>query len=186
MEEIKEKDQEKEKNQEKIKVFLQGIAMDPVSNSPILLLKEENGERILPIWIGVLEATSIAAKLENIKFPRPLTHDLMKNIFDELKIEVPKIEITDLRDNTYYALITLRVGDRELQIDARPSDAIALALRTNAEIFVNKEVFEKSQVITMPKEEKPEVVPPAAGKEDKEKLKELLEKLDPKQFKYKM
>ncbi|WP_022854633.1 bifunctional nuclease family protein [Thermodesulfobacterium thermophilum] len=170
----------------KIKMVLHGIAMDPMSNSPVMLLKEAEGERILPIWIGVLEATSIAAKLENIQFPRPLTHDLIKNIFENLGITIPKVEIVDLKDNTYYALITVVTGDKVLEIDSRPSDAIALALRLNAEIFVDEEVFKKSQIYseTPGGEKQGEMV--ITTKEEKEKLKDFLEKLDPKLFKYKM
>lgn len=169
----------------KIKMTLHGIAMDPMSNSPIMLLKEEGGERILPIWIGVLEATSIAAKLENIQFPRPLTHDLMKNIFEVLGISVPKVEIVDLRDNTYYAIITVVTQEKVIDIDARPSDAIALALRLNAEIFVHEEVLKKSQLYSeTPVEKERELV--VTSEEEKEKMKEILETLDPKLFKYKM
>ncbi len=170
----------------KIKVEIHGLAIDPISNSPVMLLKEIGGDRILPIWIGVLEATSIASKLENIQFPRPLTHDLMKNILDILGIRIPKIEIIDLKENTYYAIITLEMQGEVIDIDARPSDAVALALRTGAEIFVNEEVIKKSQTFTESpfKETKEEIV--GATEEEKEKLKELLESLDPKHFKYKM
>ena len=156
-----------------------------MSNSPVMLLKEVNGDRILPIWIGLLEATSIAAKLENIQFPRPLTHDLMKNIFDYLGVKVPKIEIVDLIDNTYYAIITLDIEGNTIDIDARPSDAVALALRTGAEIFVSEEVLQKGQIFTeTPGAEKEEMV--GATEEEKEKLKKILENLDPRHFKYKM
>ncbi|MFN3921132.1 MAG: bifunctional nuclease family protein [Caldimicrobium sp.] len=170
----------------RVKVTIHGIAIDPVSNSPVMLLKEINGSRILPIWIGVLEATSIASKLENIQFPRPLTHDLMKNILDFLGIRVPKIEIVDLRENTYYAIITLDVQGELIDIDARPSDAVALALRTGAEIFVSEDVLQKGQTFTesLTKEGEEEIV--GATEEEKEKLKEILKELDPKHFKYKM
>ncbi len=169
----------------KIRMVIHGIAMDPMSNSPVMLLKEAEGDRILPIWIGVLEATSIAAKLENIQFPRPLTHDLMKNIFDFLGVKIPKIEIVDLKDNTYYAVITIDIEGKTIDIDARPSDAVALALRTGAEIFVNEEVLKKSQLYSeTPAEKEKEIV--GATEQEKEKLKELLENLDPKYFKYKM
>ncbi|MFN3504876.1 MAG: bifunctional nuclease family protein [Caldimicrobium sp.] len=170
----------------KIKVLIHGIAIDPVSNSPVMLLKEANGPRILPIWIGVLEATSIASKLENIQFPRPLTHDLMKNILDFLGIRIPKIEIVDLRDNTYYAVITLDVQGELVDIDARPSDAVAMALRTGAEIFVAEEVLQKGQTFTesLVKNTQEEII--GATEEEKEKLKEILQELDPKHFKYKM
>ncbi|MCX8041990.1 MAG: bifunctional nuclease family protein [Thermodesulfobacteriaceae bacterium] len=169
----------------KIKVSIHGIAMDPVTNSPVMLLKEVNGNRILPIWIGILEATSIAAKLENVKFPRPLTHDLMTHIFEQLGIKIPKIEIVDLRENTYYALITLDIEGKILELDARPSDAVALAVRTGAEIFVREEVLQKSQTFTdSPVEEKEEII--GTTEEEKERLKKLLETLDPKYFKHKM
>jgi bifunctional DNase/RNase len=170
----------------KIKMVLQGIAMDPMSNSPVMLLKEAEGDRILPIWIGILEATSIAAKLENIQFPRPLTHDLMKNIFDFLGVKVPKIEIVDLKDNTYYAIVTLDIEGKTFDIDARPSDAVALALRTGAEIFVNEEVLQKSQLYSEAPVSEKEGEMVVTTEKDKEKLKEILEQIDPKFFKYKM
>jgi len=171
----------------KVKMKIQAVAMDPVTNSPVMILKEEQGERGLPIWIGLLEATAIASKLENIQFPRPMTHDLMKNILDQLGIKIPRIEICDLRDNTYYALITLDLDGREIQVDARPSDAVALALRTGAEIYVHEEVLAKSQALAEEAKKKGEETATAATtKEDKEKLKDFLERLDPQAFKYKM
>ncbi len=171
----------------KVKMKIQAVAMDPVTNSPVMILREEDGERGLPIWIGLLEATAIASKLENIEFPRPMTHDLLKNILDQLQVRVPRIEICDLRDNTYYALITLDLGGREIQIDARPSDAVALALRTGAEIYVHEEVLTKSQALAEEARRKAEETVAATGsEEDKEKLKDLLERLDPQAFKYKM
>ncbi len=169
----------------KVKMKIQAIALDPVSNSPVMILKEEEGERALPIWIGLLEATAIATKLENIQFSRPMTHDLMINILDHLGIKIPRIEVCDLRDNTYYALITLNIDGREVQIDARPSDAVALALRTGAEIWVHEEVLRKSKALeeAAAKAEQETV----DQDQDKEKLKDLLEKLDPSAIsKYKM
>ncbi len=170
----------------KVKMKVQAIALDPVSNSPVMILREEEGERALPIWIGLLEATAIATRLENIQFSRPMTHDLMINILEHLGIKIPRIEVCDLRDNTYYALITLDIDGREVQIDARPSDAVALALRTGAEIWVHEKVFEKSKAL----EEAAKAEAQKEGVEqdqDKEKLKELLEKLDPSAIsKYKM
>lgn len=165
---------------------VQAIALDPVSNSPVMLLKEEEGERTLPIWIGLLEATAIATRLENIQFSRPMTHDLLINILEHLGIKIPRIEVCDLRDNTYYALITLDIDGREVQIDARPSDAVAIALRTDAEIWVHEQVFEKSQALE--EAAKTEAQQETAEQDqDKDKLKELLEKLDPSAIsKYKM
>ncbi len=172
----------------KVKMKVQAIALDPVSNSPVMILREEEGERALPIWIGLLEATAIATRLENIQFSRPMTHDLMINILDHLGIKIPRIEVCDLRDNTYYALITLDIDGREVQIDARPSDAVALALRTGAEIWVHEEVFRKSKALEeAAKAEEKEGEVSAEQDQDKEKLKELLEKLDPTAIsKYKM
>ncbi|OAG28375.1 bifunctional nuclease family protein [Thermodesulfatator autotrophicus] len=170
----------------KVKMKVQAIALDPVSNSPVMLLKEEEGERTLPIWIGLLEATAIATRLENIQFSRPMTHDLLINILDHLGIKIPRIEVCDLRDNTYYALITLDIDGREVKIDARPSDAVAIALRTGADIWVHEAVLEKSKLLE--EEAKSEASSETTGQDqDKEKLKELLEKLDPSAIsKYKM
>ncbi|MCK8602555.1 bifunctional nuclease family protein [Desulfoferrobacter suflitae] len=157
-----------------------GLVMDPQTNTPILILKDLRDETSLPIWIGLLEATSIATELEKIQFPRPMTHDLLKNCFDHLNVQVERIEVCDLRNNTYFALIYLKNNDQVSPIDARPSDAIAIALRTNAPIYVKEEVLTKSQ--------KNDATPrPILDKENKEKWAEILEQLDPEDFsKYKM
>jgi uncharacterized protein len=156
------------------------LVMDPQSNTPIVILKDLQTETSLPIWIGLLEATAIATELENIQFPRPMTHDLIKNCFDYLSIKVERIEVCDLKNNTYYALIYIRNGEQVSPVDARPSDAIAIALRTKAPIFVSEEVISKSQ--------KADDTPrPLFDKENKEKWSEILEHLDPEDFsKYKM
>lgn len=157
-----------------------GLVMDPQTNTPIVILKDLQEKRALPIWIGLLEATSIATELEKIQFPRPMTHDLIKIFFTELNVTVERIEVCDLRNNTYYALIYLRDHDRLSTIDARPSDAIAIALRMNAPIFVNEEVLNKSQ-------NNDESARPLFTKERKEDWADLLDKLDPEEFsKYKM
>ncbi len=162
-----------------IRMEIQTIALDPISNTPIMLLREKGGERTLPIWIGLLEATAIATQIEKIEFSRPMTHDLPKNILDNLGIKVPRVEVCDLKDNTYYALITLDLDGREMQIDARPSDAIALALRTGAEIYVHEEVLLKSRQAEGQKAE--------AQSKEGDKWSEVLESLDPEIFsKYKM
>ena len=109
-----------------------GLTIDPFTNSPIMILKDVDSEKAVPIWIGLLEATAIASELENIKFSRPMTHDLLKNVMELMDVEVSRVEVCDLRDNTYFALIYLKREGREVTIDARPSDAIALALRTKA------------------------------------------------------
>src|SRR5512139_768003 len=100
-----------------------GLTIDPFTNSPIMILKDINSDQAVPIWIGLLEATAIASELENIKFSRPMTHDLLKNIIDIMEGQITRIEVCDLRDNTYFALIYLKTADKEISIDARPSDA---------------------------------------------------------------
>lgn len=160
-----------------------GLVMDPQTNTPILILKDAQNEISLPIWIGLLEATAIATELEKIQFPRPMTHDLMKNCFEHLNVTVERIEVCDLRNNTYYALIYLKDKERVSPIDARPSDAIAIALRTNAPIFVHEEVLTKYQ-----KSDDPNAPKPIFDKQkNKEKWAEILEELNPEEFsKYKM
>ncbi len=119
-----------------------GITVDPFTNTPIVLLKDSEEKDVLPIWIGLLEASSIATALENIETPRPMTHDLIKNLLDSLGVKILKIEVNDLKDNTYYALIHLDVNRKRMVIDSRPSDAIAIALRTSAPIFVEESVIQ--------------------------------------------
>ncbi|MCX7966089.1 MAG: bifunctional nuclease family protein [Syntrophorhabdaceae bacterium] len=126
-----------------------GITVDPFTNTPIVLLKDLEDKDVLPIWIGLLEASSIATALENIKTPRPMTHDLIKNILEHLDVKVVKIEVNDLRDNTYYALIHLDVNNKRLTIDSRPSDAIAIAIRVGAPIFVEESVIKKSSKVDL-------------------------------------
>ena len=126
---------------------ISSLKIDPVANSPIIVLKEVEGEQSLPIWIGLLEATAIAGEIEGVRFSRPMTHDLLKTIMDKTDSKVNKIEISDLRDNTYFALVHLTSGGKALSIDSRPSDAIAIALRTQAPIFVSDEVLRKSKQI---------------------------------------
>ncbi len=158
-----------------------GLVMDPQTNTPIVILNDPEGDDHLPIWIGLLEATSIATELEKIKFPRPMTHDLVKNLLDHLHVQVEKIEVCDLKENTYYALIYLKTELGVSPIDSRPSDAIAIALRTNAPIYVREEVLKRSQKVGEKETH------PVFRQEDKQNLEELLEKLDPEDFgKYKM
>lgn len=126
------------------KVGIAGMTIDPVSNTPIIILKTEKDDLAIPIWIGLLEATSIASALQNIKFDRPMTHDLFKNLLDVQNIAVDKVEVCDLKENTFYAKIYLTATDRVFTMDARPSDAIAVALRFKAPIYVDDKVIEKS------------------------------------------
>jgi len=163
-------------------VTISSLNMDPVTNSPIVILKEIEGEQTLPIWIGLLEATAIASEIEGVTFSRPMTHDLLKNILDKTDTKVKRIEICDLKDNTYYAIIHVTSKGKALSIDSRPSDALAIALRTRAPIFVSDEVLEKSKQIEASAEGVPE------DKTEKgKKWQDVLEKLGPEDFgKYKM
>ncbi len=158
-----------------------GITVDPFTNTPIVLLKDTEEKDVLPIWIGLLEASSIATALENIETPRPMTHDLVKNILDNLGVKVLKIEVNDLKDNTYYALIHLDVNKKRMVIDARPSDAIAIALRTSAPIFVEESVIQRSAKIDLATQKGDKVVTDTSDWED------ILENLSQDDFgKYKM
>ena len=157
-----------------------GITVDPFTNTPIVILKDLEEKDVLPIWIGLLEASSIATALENIQTPRPMTHDLLKNVLDTLGATVVKIEVNDLRDNTYFALIHMDVDGKRVVIDARPSDAIALALRVNATIMVEESVIKKSAKVELAKKEDKIVV-------DANEWEDVLENLSPDDFgKYKM
>ncbi|MBI5287026.1 MAG: bifunctional nuclease family protein [Deltaproteobacteria bacterium] len=156
-----------------------GLAIDPVTNAPIVVLKDTEDKNTLPIWIGILEASAIATELEKIKLARPMTHDLLKEILKTLAVTVSRVEVNDLRGNVYYATIHLSMDDRHYALDARPSDAIALALRTDSSIFVDEKVLEKSKNIDLRKGGD-------KGKEGDSWL-DILENLSPEDFgKYKM
>jgi bifunctional DNase/RNase len=145
-----------------------------------VILKSVSADQALPIWIGILEATAIATELEKVRLSRPMTHDLLKNLLDKLGVTVSKVEVCDLRDNTFYARIFFSSKDGSYDIDARPSDAIALALRTNCPIFVDDKVLEQSKDL----DGEPQAVDES---EEGKKWKEYLEKLSPEDFgKYKM
>ncbi|NIA08606.1 MAG: bifunctional nuclease family protein [Nitrospiraceae bacterium] len=163
-----------------VSMYVHAITLDIESNSPILILKEVGGDRTLSIWIGLLEATAIATEMEKIQFARPMTHDLLVNLLKVMGIEITKVEVSDLKDNTYYAFITLKQGDHIASVDARPSDAVAIALRADAQIFVNDSVLKETQ---SPKQG---LIMEADFPEEKDKWTKILEELDPKTFKYKM
>ena len=127
-----------------IEMRIKGLVVDPLSKMPIIVLEDLRSERVLPIWIGVFEANAIALTMENVPTPRPMTHDLMKNLLSRLGIAVERIVVTDVRNNTFYAAIHCRSGDDAVVFDSRPSDAIALALRTGSPIFVEDDVVRKS------------------------------------------
>ena len=159
-----------------------GLTLDPVTKTPIVILKDPDNKLNLPIWIGLLEATAMATELEGIKMARPMTHDLLRNILGELGAAVDSVEITDLKDNTYFALIHLRISDNEVVIDARPSDAISLALRTKSPIYVAKRVLETSSVL----QQMEESAETNLSNVSRDKWAEILEKMTPDDFKYKM
>lgn len=127
-----------------IEMKIRGLMMDPAANTPIIILKDVNGEAMLPIWVGAFEANAIAVEIEKLATPRPMTHDLVKNIIWELGASVKRIIITDLVDNTFFAIIELSRNGEVFMIDSRPSDAIALALRADCPIYVNDEVIRNS------------------------------------------
>ncbi len=135
-----------ETDDHEIRVEIRGLMLDPASNLPIVILREEGGQRLLPIWIGVFEANAIALRIDGFEPPRPMTHDLLFATFGALGASVAKIVISDLRDTTFYAQIHFqRGGETEAILDARPSDALALALRAEAPIFVCRSVLDKAQ-----------------------------------------
>jgi bifunctional DNase/RNase len=160
---------------ELVPMSIKGLMLDPVSNSPIVVLKDSEEKFFLPIWVGIFEANAIALQLENVTTPRPMTHDLLRNMISELDGRVARVVINDLRDSTFFAQISVITAQRTLELDARPSDAIALALRTEAPIFVAQTVLDQAQTIS------PEL------EEGDEKVKKLFEQLDAEDLgKYKM
>src|SRR5712692_9412783 len=130
-----------------IEMTIKGLMVDPITNSPIVILRDKEGQRVLPIWMGIFEANAIALQIENISTPRPMTHDLLRNVIEDLKASVQKVVVCDLQDNTFYALIYVSLGGETVAIDARPSDAIALALRTRAPIFVEETVIDHAKTV---------------------------------------
>jgi bifunctional DNase/RNase len=160
-----------------VEMKVRGLALDPVSNMPIIILRDEEDKRSLPIWVGIFEANAIALELEKIPTPRPMTHDLIKNILETIEARLLKIVVTDLRENTFFAELHLQVGDGEVTVDSRPSDAIALALRAAAPIYVDEEVVRKAKSLEVTKESEP------VKADDPERLREWLENIKPEDFK---
>lgn len=159
-----------------IEMTIKGLMVDPITNMPIIILRDKAEQRVLPIWVGVFEANAIALQIENVTTPRPMTHDLLRNVIHDLKADIQKIVVSDLKDNTFYALIYLLVNGEAMAIDARPSDAIALALRARAPIFVEDTVIDNAKTVDF-----------APEKGDSERLQKWLESLDPDDMgKYKM
>jgi uncharacterized protein len=191
-----------------IEMFVGGLVLDPNTQAPVVVLKDEEGKIHLPIWIGVAEATSIASAIKELHMARPLTHDLMHSIFQELDVRVQRVVITDLKESTYFAELVFSHGERAMVFDARPSDAIAVAIRASAPIYVTKQVLEQAQITfaqaakggggsgeadaLAPGQEEGEQDGDRAGypsfdfkNVDKDKWNEILAELDPDDFKYK-
>jgi hypothetical protein len=160
-----------------VEMKVRGLALDPMSNMPIIILRDDEDKRSLPIWVGIFEANAIALELEKIATPRPMTHDLIKNILESIEARVTKVVVTDLRDNTFFAVLHLQIGENEYQVDSRPSDAIALALRVAAPIYVDEDVVRKAKTLEGNKE---------AGEpvkaDDSERLREWLQNIKPEDF----
>lgn len=186
-------------------MFVGGLVLDPNNQHPVVILKDESGTITLPIWIGVAEATSIASALKSLALPRPLTHDLFMAVFAQLGVRVNRVVITELKESTYFAELILQVGDQALIMDSRPSDALAIAVRASAPIFVSSHVIDAVQAGKAPKAPPPAgsaKEPPAAEGEteeaaaepeasdlsqvDRTKWRDILDDLDPDDFKHKM
>jgi bifunctional DNase/RNase len=159
-----------------IEMSIKGLMVDPITNMPIVILRDKEGQKVLPIWVGIFEANAIALQIENVSTPRPMTHDLLRNVIEDLQASVQKIVVCDLQENTFYALIYLSLNGDTVAIDSRPSDAIALALRTRAPIFVEEAVIDNAKTVDT-----------SAEKADADRLQKWLENLDPDDLgKYKM
>jgi bifunctional DNase/RNase len=159
-----------------IEMTIKGLMVDPVTNMPIIILRDEAGDRVLPIWVGIFEANAIALQIENVATLRPMTHDLLRNVIQDLDGAVQKVVVSELKENTFFAVIHLAVRGEAVLIDARPSDAIALALRTKAPIYVEEDVIDNAKALDGTPE-----------RPDNERLQKWLESLDSDDLgKYKM
>jgi bifunctional DNase/RNase len=159
-----------------VEMKIRGLMMDPVTNMPIVILKDANGTAVLPIWVGIYEANAIALEIEKVTTPRPMTHDLLKNLLMGLEARVHRVVVNDLRDDTFYAVIWLEKDGQVLSLDSRPSDALALALRVDCPIFVEDDVLKNSKVAGV-----------AADKVSNDELRKWLENLNDEDMgRYKM
>lgn len=161
-----------------IEMKVEGLTLDPLTNMPIIILKDLSGVRALPIWVGFFEANAIALEIEKISTPRPMTHDLMKNLISGLKAEVNHILVSDLKENTFYAVISLICGGSTFTIDSRPSDAIALALRVKAPIFVEEKVIDAAKNLDIPSQDPNR----DKSKDEKRQWKDWIENIKPQDF----
>jgi uncharacterized protein len=154
-----------------IEMELTGVRVELPTNQPIVLLRERHGERYLPIWIGAAEAAAIALSLQGVVTPRPMTHDLMKNILEDLSVDVQRIVVTELRDSTFFATIEMTRGADNFEVSSRPSDAIALAVRMSIPIFANEDVLNEASILI-----------PGDEEEEVEKFREFLDNVSPEDF----
>jgi len=158
-----------------IEMSIRGLMVDPITNMPIVILRDADNQRVLPIWVGPVEANAIALQIENQAPPRPMTHDLLNRVLTELGATLVRVVIEDLKDNTFYAYLELERDGEPVLIDARPSDALALALRTRSRVFVNPQVLDQAKSIEV-----------TGDRADQERLQRWLESLDPDDLGYKM
>jgi bifunctional DNase/RNase len=158
-----------------VEMQVKGLMLDPVTNVPIVILRDADGSRVLPIWVGPSEANAIALQVENISMPRPMTHDLLRDVIQALGATLSRVIISDLKANTFYAYLELKLREDVLLVDARPSDALGLALRAKAPIFVESAVLDQAKSGDATSEQS-----------DQERLQRWLESLDPDDMGYKM
>jgi len=158
-----------------VEMKVEGLTLDPLTNMPIIILKDSTGSKALPIWVGYFEANAIALEIEKITTPRPMTHDLLRNLIDTMKAKINHILVSELKDNTFYAVISLVYGGNTVSIDSRPSDAIALALRTKSPIYVEEKVIEAAKSLDLPD-------PGTTKVDEKQQWKDWLDNIKPQDF----
>jgi hypothetical protein len=166
------------KTNDMVEMRVENLVFDPITNTPIIILKDLGGEKSLPIWVGYPEATAIALQMESVTTPRPMTHDLIKNILSSMNVTVNYICVNDIKDSTFYAIISMGAGSGAVEVDSRPSDAIAVALRLKVPIYVNQKVLDGAREFEAP--------PPAAAAEpagdDEDQIKKWLDDIKPSDF----
>jgi bifunctional DNase/RNase len=158
-----------------IEMSIKGLMIDPMTNMPIVILRDEDGQRTLPIWVGPVEANAIALQIENVAPPRPMTHDLLRNLLAGVGARLVRVIISDLKDGTFYAYLELALDGEIVFVDARPSDALALSIRTKAPVFVDTSVLDQARTVEV-----------SSDQVDRERLQRWLESLDPDDLGYKM
>jgi bifunctional DNase/RNase len=158
-----------------IEMSIRGLTIDPATNMPIVILRDVDNQRALPIWVGPVEANAIALQVENVSLPRPMTHDLIRNLLQDLGATLQRVLITDLQDGTFFAYLEILRNGEVLLVDARPSDALALSLRTSVPVFVESSVLERAKSTDV-----------SSDQADRDRLQQWLESLDPDDLGYKM